>query len=82
LAGCIVVPNVVAKIPLHAAHFLIPFFCEFALHANHGFKAGIKVWNTQLEELGQFSDQLIIENIEQFLGVVVFLLCLSKGIVK
>jgi hypothetical protein len=63
--------------PLHAAHLLVTLFCELALHADHGLEAGVEIWHAKLEELGQFGDELLVQEIEHLFRVVELLLRLS-----
>ena len=63
---------------MYATQLLVTFFRELALHPNHRLEAGVKVRNAQVEQLWQFCDELLVQHIEHFLCVVVFLLGLSS----
>lgn len=74
LPRSIVVPYGIVEVLLNVAEFLVSLFSELALYADHGLERGIEVWHAQAEELGKFDDELVVENIKDFFGFVVFLL--------
>lgn len=74
LTSGIIFPNGIVEVPLHTTKFLVPLLRELALYSDHGFEGRIKVRNAQTEELREFGDELIVEEIEDFFGFVVFLL--------
>lgn len=63
-------------LPLHAAQLLVSFLCELALHADHGLETWVEEGYTEVEELWKLSDELLVQHVEGFFGVVVFLLSL------
>jgi hypothetical protein len=62
--------------PLYTSHFLVAFFRELTLHSNHSFETGVEIRNTELEEPGQFPNELIVQKVKYLFCVVVFLLSL------
>ena len=63
--------------PLNATQLLISLFRGLRLHSDHRLETRIKVRDTQLKELGEFTDELFIEHVENFFGIIMFLLGLS-----
>lgn len=53
-------PRILVYAPLHTAELLVSLFREFGLHAYHGFEAGIKVRHSQVEQLGNLGDELVV----------------------
>lgn len=56
------------------AEFLISLFSELALYADHGFERRIEIGDTQAEKLRKFHDELVVEDVENFFGFVMFLM--------
>lgn len=74
LTGGVIVPDRLVEIPLDVTKFLVSLLSELALHADHSFERGIKIGYAQAEKLRQFGDELVVEEIKDFFGFVVFLL--------
>ena len=70
----IIVSDRISEISLNVTEFLVALFCELALYTDHSFKRRIEVRNAQAEKLRKFCDELVIEDIEDFFCLVVFLL--------
>jgi hypothetical protein len=79
LASGIIFPDGIIKVPLHATEFLVTLFRELALYTDHGFERGIEVRDAQTEELREFGDELIVEEIKDLFGFIVFLLSFGKS---
>jgi hypothetical protein len=62
---------------LYTTKLLVALFCKLALHTDHGFEAGVKVRYAQIHELWQFLDELLVQDVKDFLRFVMFLLCLN-----
>ena len=63
---------------MDGAELLVSLFCKLALHPDHSFEAGVKEGYPKLEQDGKFTEELLVEHIEDFLGIVVFLLRLQE----
>lgn len=63
-------------VPLYSAELLIALLGELGLHTNHGFEAGVKVGDAEVEEHRELVDELIVEHLVHFFSVVLLLLCL------
>ena len=61
--------------PLNSSKFLVSFFSKFALDPNHGFETGIEIRYSEVEQLRQFADKLLVQNIKNLLCVFAFSLC-------
>jgi len=74
LTRSVVVPYGIVEVLLNVTKFLVSLFSELALYADHGLERGIEVGHAQAEELGKFDDELVVENVKDFFGFVMFLL--------
>jgi hypothetical protein len=77
LARRIIIADIIRKVPLHTPKFLVPFLGEFRLEADHGLEAGVEEGYTQVEELGELCDELLVQNVEYRLGLFVLFLGLD-----
>lgn len=66
----ILLSHTFCKEPLHTTKLLVAFLCELGLHLDHGLEARIEVWNAQVDELGQFLEQLLVERLEEQLRIL------------
>jgi hypothetical protein len=66
------------SVPLNSTHFLVAFLRELALHSNHSFETRIKIRDAQLKELWQFANELVVQDVKNFLSVIIFLLGLCR----
>ncbi len=76
LACGVVVAHAVVEKALHARELLVTLLSKLALHPNHRLEARIKVRHALLEQDGDLAHELVVEQVEDFLGLVELLLCL------
>jgi hypothetical protein len=74
LTGGVIVPDGIVEIPLDVTQFLVPILGELALYADHRLERRIEVRDAQAEELREFCDELVVEEVKDLFGFVVFLL--------
>jgi hypothetical protein len=78
LSRGVVVPDAIVKVALHARELLVSLFSELALHADHRLEARVKVRHALLEQDRHFAHDLVVEQVEDLLGLVQFLLRLPQ----
>ena len=74
LSRGVVVPDAIVKVALHARELLVSLLSELALHADHRFEARVKVRYALLEQDRHFAHDLVVEQVEDLLCLVEFLL--------
>lgn len=64
--------------PLNARQLCVTFLGKLQLTSHHGFKGWIEVRNSKFDNLWQLFNELVVEQLKDLLGVIVFTLSPGK----